>query len=147
MNTKKAISMIHSTDILSTELHSKIHKNTTHKRSKNSSFQHNTALKSPPTPFEQSCYDLMRLIPKGKITTYKEIAKKLGTTAYRAIGNACNKNPYAPTVPCHRVVRSDGKLGGYAFGKKKKREILSQEGITIESGDCIDLQKFGYKFK
>lgn len=102
--------------------------------------------KEHPTQFEQRCYALLEKIPKGKITTYKEIARKLGTGAYRAVGNACAKNPYAPKVPCHRVVRSDGKLGGYAYGPKKKREILRKEGVEIDSNGAVDLNRFGYRF-
>ena len=83
--------------------------------------------------FNAQVWDLMLKIPKGKVTTYKIIAEKLGTKAYRAVGNACNKNPYAPRVPCHRVVASDGTLGGYAHGKRRKVEILGKEGIDIRS--------------
>ncbi|MSS74028.1 MGMT family protein [Candidatus Pacearchaeota archaeon] len=70
--------------------------------------------------FNERCYNLLRKVPKGKITTYKALANTLKTKAYRAVGNAMNKNPYAPEVPCHRVINTDGKLGGYAQGLKKK---------------------------
>jgi methylated-DNA-[protein]-cysteine S-methyltransferase len=68
----------------------------------------------------QKLYDLLSEIPQGKVTTYKELAKKLQTKGYRAVGQIVGANPNAPQVPCHRVVRSDGGLGGYAFGLKKK---------------------------
>ena len=69
---------------------------------------------------------------KGKVTTYKILANKLRTKAYRAVGNAMNKNPYAPFVPGHRVVNSNGKIGGFAFGIKKKIFMLKKEGIKIK---------------
>ncbi|OGH84281.1 MAG: hypothetical protein A2488_01590 [Candidatus Magasanikbacteria bacterium RIFOXYC12_FULL_32_21b] len=69
----------------------------------------------------------MRQIPKGKVLTYKEVAHKVGSPkAYRAVGNILNKN-YDPNIPCHRVVRSDGKIGGYNKGSDKKKEILESE--------------------
>ena len=61
--------------------------------------------------FEELIWALLKEIPKGKITTYKIIAEKLGSKGYRAVGNACKRNPYAPTIPCHRVVNSNGKIG------------------------------------
>jgi len=90
--------------------------------------------------FDEKVYQLTNKIPRGKVTTYKIIAKKLGTKAYRAVGNALNKNPYK-TVPCHRVVRSDGKIGGFARGSKEKIRLLRKEGVKIEN-DKIDLKKY-----
>ena len=84
-------------------------------------------------------------VPKGKIITYGEIAKQLKSKAYRAVGNAMNKNPYAPKVPCHRVVKSNGEVGGFAHGTKKKIEMLRKEGIEIKDNK-IDLKKYMYKF-
>ena len=73
-------------------------------------------------------------IPKGKVKTYKEVAVgiKMPSSA-RAVANACGKNPYAPKVPCHRVIRSDGTLGGFSApgGKKLKRKLLKKEGFSI----------------
>ncbi|MGC9099225.1 MAG: methylated-DNA--[protein]-cysteine S-methyltransferase [Candidatus Micrarchaeia archaeon] len=68
-------------------------------------------------------------IPKGETRSYKEIAKSVGRPfAYRAVGNALKKNPMPIIIPCHRVVRSDGKLGGYSFGgEAKKRDLLERE--------------------
>jgi len=86
--------------------------------------------------FDSRCLELVDLIPKGRITTYKEIAKALNTKAYRAVGNALNKNKNLIKTPCHRVVRSDGSLGGYALGMAVKKELLISEGIVIE-GVCI----------
>ena len=75
------------------------------------------------------------------VTTYKELANALGTKAYRAVGNAMNKNPYAPKVPCHRVVNSNGSLGGYAFGSVKKITILKQEGVNVKNGKIENFQE------
>jgi methylated-DNA-[protein]-cysteine S-methyltransferase len=87
---------------------------------------------------------LTRKIPSGKVTTYKEIAHSLGTKAYRAVGNALHVNPYAPTVPCHRVVNSNGSVGGFASGTRKKMQMLKKEGITIKKNK-IDLKKYLYR--
>lgn len=89
-------------------------------------------------------WQLIKKVPKGKVTTYKEIADFLGTKAYRAVGNACNKNPYKD-VPCHRVIKHNGEIGGYVRGKKKKIELLQSEGVDIKN-DRIDLKKYFYKF-
>ena len=95
--------------------------------------------------FNERCYNLLKKVPKGKVTTYKEFARVLNTKSYRAVGNAMNKNPYAPKIPCHRVINSDGRLGGYAKGLKEKTKILKSEGIKIINNK-IDLKKFGFKF-
>jgi len=85
----------------------------------------------------------MEKIPKGRVTTYGLVAKKLNTKAYRAVGNACRRNPYAPRVPCHRVVRSDGTVGGFGgkiSGKnvKKKIQMLRKEHVEIIDGRIAD---------
>jgi len=94
--------------------------------------------------FSERCYKILRKVPKGKVTTYKAIAHKLNTKAYRAVGNAMNKNPYAPKVPCHRVVNSSGELGGFASGIKNKIKLLKKEGIKIKNNK-IDLKKYEFK--
>ena len=68
-------------------------------------------------------------VPSGEVRTYKEIAEMIGSRAYRAVGQALKKNPYAPEVPCHRVIASGGGIGGYAGGIKKKRELLKKEDM------------------
>lgn len=79
--------------------------------------------------FSDKVYDVVKKIPKGKVLTYKQVAKLSGNTkAYRAVGNILNKN-YDPSIPCHRVIRSDNKLGGYNRGKKAKERILRKEGF------------------
>ena len=95
--------------------------------------------------FNESCYSFLKKVPRGKVTTYREIAKALKSKGYRAVGNAMNKNPYAPIVPCHRVVRSDGSLGGFAHGPKKKTYMLKAEGVEVVNGK-IDLNKYLHKF-
>ena len=95
--------------------------------------------------FNERCYSVLKKVPKGKVTTYGGIAKALKSKAYRAVGNAMKKNPHAPGVPCHRVISSDGSIGGCASGTKKKISMLEKEGIEIEKGK-IDLKKYLYKF-
>ncbi len=81
-----------------------------------------------PTKFQNRVYDFVKKIPKGQTATYKEVAIAIGhPKAYRAVGNALNKNPYAPEVPCHRVIKSDGSVGGFASGTKNKVKLLSAE--------------------
>jgi O-6-methylguanine DNA methyltransferase len=101
--------------------------------------------------FEERVWKLMESIPKGKVTTYGLIAKKLNTKAYRAVGNACRRNPYAPRVPCHRVVRSDGSIGGFGgrtSGKsvQNKIQMLRREGIEIREGKITDFEKVLFRF-
>jgi len=97
--------------------------------------------------FPQQVYKLTSLIPRGRVSTYLAIARALNNPkAARAVGNALNKNPYAPKVPCHRVIRSNGEVGGFANGTNKKIAILKKEGIIINKGR-IDLNKYLYEFK
>jgi len=78
--------------------------------------------------FTEKVYGVVKKIPKGKVLTYKEVARRAGNiNASRAVGNILNKN-YDPKIPCHRVIRSDGKLGGYNRGAKEKIKILKKEG-------------------
>ena len=79
------------------------------------------------TEFQKRVFAIVRKIPKGKTTTYKAIAKTLNTNP-RAVGQALKKNKYYKNIPCHRVIKSDGTLGGYNRGIKKKRELLKKEG-------------------
>lgn|SRR3989344_6874846 len=96
--------------------------------------------------FNEKCYAILRKVPKGKVTTYGSIARALKSKGYRAIGNAMNKNPYSPKVPCHRVVKSNGELGGFAFGVEKKIEMLKKEGVVVKNGK-VDLDKYFYKLR
>jgi methylated-DNA-[protein]-cysteine S-methyltransferase len=90
--------------------------------------------------FNQKVWALTARIPAGKVATYADIARALKSKGYRAVGNALNRNPYAPEVPCHRVVGSDGSLTGFASGIDKKRKILKGEGILFR-GDKVDLSQ------
>ncbi|MBI2674306.1 MAG: MGMT family protein [Candidatus Yanofskybacteria bacterium] len=75
-------------------------------------------------------YSFVRTIPKGETVTYKEVAVAVGRPmAYRAVGSALNKNPFAPIVPCHRVICSNGKVGGFNEGTCKKIELLKRESL------------------
>ena len=87
------------------------------------------------TKFQLMDWRYLIKIPRGKVKTYKEIATDLKKpNSARAIANACAKNPYAPAVPCHRVIRSDGKLGGYSGsgGVKMKEKLLKKEGYLLK---------------
>ena len=82
--------------------------------------------------FAQKVFFVVSKIPRGETLTYKEVAQKAGRpNAYRAVGNILNKN-YDPKIPCHRIIRSDGTIGGYNRGAKKKLELLKKESILKE---------------
>ena len=84
--------------------------------------------------FKTAVYDVVRQIPAGKTLTYKEVAQLAGSPrAYRAVGNILTQN-YDPFIPCHRVIRSDGKTGGYNRGPDLKMEKLTQEKLTAKHG-------------
>jgi methylated-DNA-[protein]-cysteine S-methyltransferase len=86
------------------------------------------------TPFQQKVWKALKSIPRGEVRTYTQIAVQIGhPKSARAVANACASNPYAPEVPCHRVVRSDGGLGGYSGtgGVEQKRLLLSEEGVDV----------------
>ena len=89
--------------------------------------------------FNKRCYQQLALIPKGMIPIYAEIAKSLDSKAYRAVGNAMANNPHPISVPCHRIIRSDGSLGGYALGSNKKIQLLIKEGILIKDNNAKNL--------
>ena len=96
--------------------------------------------------FKEKCYKLLKQIPEGKVTTYKEMARAMGTSAWRAVGTAMAKNNNLIITPCHRVVRSDGNIGQYALGTDKKEELLENEGVEISNGKVKNLNRFFYKF-
>ena len=86
------------------------------------------------TQFQLKVWVYLRKIPRGSVKTYSQVAKGIGKPlAARAVANAIGKNPYAPKIPCHRVIRSDGSLGGYSGkgGVKTKRLLLKKEGIRL----------------
>jgi len=83
--------------------------------------------------FKRKVLEIVKRIPKGKVMTYAKIAKIAGRPkAWRAVGNILNKNK-DPNIPCHRVIRSDGKIGGYNLGQNKKITLLKKEGVKIEN--------------
>lgn len=96
--------------------------------------------------FNERCYALLKTVPKGKVTTYKALAEALGTKAYRAVGNAMNKNPNLIVVPCHRVVKTSGELGGYAYGSAEKIKLLESEGVIVEKGKVVDFESCIFTF-
>ena len=86
------------------------------------------------TDFQIKVWNAISKIPKGKVKTYKELARSIRKPkASRAVANACGKNPFPIKIPCHRVIRSDGKLGGYSGkgGIKTKRKLLRSEGVFL----------------
>ncbi len=96
---------------------------------------------------EQKVYKKLLEVPKGQITTYSELAKAVGLkNGQRVVGKIMNKNPYPVIIPCHRVVMSTGKIGGYAFGEHVKIKLLNDEGIQIKNGKIIDLENKIYRF-
>lgn len=96
---------------------------------------------------EQKIYKKLLKVPKGQITTYGELARAVGLkNGQRVVGKIMNKNPYPVIIPCHRVVMSTGKIGGYAYGAHIKTKLLNDEGIEIKNGKIIDLVNKIYKF-
>lgn len=89
------------------------------------------------TNFKDKVYSVVKKIPKGKVKTYKIVAKFAGKPkAWRAAGNILNKNTNS-NIPCHRVIRSDGKIGGYRYGVKRKIALLKKEGLIINSNGKV----------
>ena len=90
---------------------------------------------SKPTQFQKDVWEAIDRIPFGETRTYKELASSIGNPkAYRAVANACGKNPNPVSTPCHRVISSDGTIGGYSGkgGIKKKKALLKKEGILFD---------------
>jgi methylated-DNA-[protein]-cysteine S-methyltransferase len=95
--------------------------------------------------FQEKVLFLAKKIPPGKVATYGQIARILKTSP-RAVGRALSKNPYPIKIPCHRVVKSDGSLGGYSGGVKKKVSLLREEGVSIRKNKIINFVQAIYKF-
>ena len=98
--------------------------------------------------FSDLVFEATRRIPRGNVSTYGEIAKAIGRPkAMRAVGQALRHNPYAPQVPCHRVVASSGDLHGFGgkFNNPEKVKMLRDEGVEVDNNK-VDLKKFGFKF-
>ncbi len=100
------------------------------------------------TDFESKALEKIKEIPEGKVSSYKKLARAIGfPEAARAVGNALHKNPRLIRVPCHRIVKNDGSLGGYAGGAKKKTALLKKEGVRFEGGKIINFKENLYRFR
>ncbi len=99
--------------------------------------------------FRERVFELVKKIPIGRVSTYVGVAKALGSeNKARAVGNALNLNEKLITMPCHRVVKSTGEIGGYKLGAERKIELLKEEGVEImeENGKFfVDLDKYFHK--
>lgn len=96
---------------------------------KRTNFDHLELLDPKGTDFQKSVWQALLKIPYGKTSYYKEIAKTIGNPrATQAVGTAVGKNPFLIIIPCHRVIKADGSLGGFAYGKEIKRKLLKIEG-------------------
>ena len=91
---------------------------------------------------DRDVYDLLLKIPAGKVSTYGDLAKALGNPlASRQVGRILGRNPNPIKVPCHRVVMSNGKVGGYAYGSDRKRQLLEKEGLAFSNETVSDFKK------
>ena len=96
------------------------------------------------TAFQRRVYDETRRIPRGSVITYGELARRIGCGSAQAVGQALRRNPFAPEVPCHRVVAADGALCGFGGAREgalieKKRRLLEAEGVRIVDGRCVEV--------
>jgi methylated-DNA-[protein]-cysteine S-methyltransferase len=101
--------------------------------------------------FSEKIYSLLKKVPKGKVTTYKDLAHALGTGAYRGVGQALRRNPYAPHVPCHRVVASNGTIGGFGGERDgtlilKKIAMLKKEGVLVKENKVVNFESKRFQF-
>jgi len=96
------------------------------------------------TKFEKAVLMEVAKIPRGKVMSYKQIAQAIGRpNAYRAVGNALKKNPLPVLIPCHRVIRANGEIGGYAFGgRSKKIKLLEREGSIVQKSMRSNIWEF-----
>lgn len=98
------------------------------------------------TRFQSDCYEALKKVPQGKVITYAGLARMIGRPkAHRAVGSAMNKNPYAPQVPCHRVVKSNGDLGGFATDIEVKIKRLQEEGVMVSDNKIVDFRSTLFK--
>ena len=95
--------------------------------------------------FQNKVLNLVKKIPKGRVSTYKDIGKALGMKCYRAVGMALHNNKELVKIPCHRVICSDGSIGGYSKGVKNKINLLRKEGVEVKDSK-VSLWKYLYKF-
>jgi methylated-DNA-[protein]-cysteine S-methyltransferase len=98
------------------------------------------------SPFEQRVYGATRQIPRGRVTTYALLASAIGCRSARAVGQALRRNPFAPRVPCHRVISSDLRLGGFEGWRegapvRRKKALLAAEGVFFLRGRLADASR------
>jgi len=98
--------------------------------------------------FQDKVLSLVKKIPKGKVSTYKAVGKALRRRGqvYRAVGRALKENIYPVAIPCHRVVCSDGSIGGYSRGVRKKIALLKKEGVEVKKNKVVDFKKKLFTF-
>ena len=95
------------------------------------------------SPFQQKVYTACQRIPEGQVTTYKHLAQAIDCGSSQAVGQALRHNPFAPEVPCHRVVKTDRRLGGF-YGQtegeeiRKKKTLLQKEGVAFDTDERVD---------
>ena len=95
------------------------------------------------TKFQNRVYKIISKIPRGRVVSYQDVASKLGNkNLARAVGQALNRNPFAPKIPYHRIISKDGRLGGYKLGSKNKRKILLAEGIKFNGNNLVPQRCF-----
>jgi methylated-DNA-[protein]-cysteine S-methyltransferase len=98
------------------------------------------------TQFQSQCYEALKKVPPGKVITYAGLARMIGRpNAQRAVGSAMNKNPFAPEVPCHRVVKSNGDLGGFSTNIRVKIKRLQEEGVLVSNNKIVDFQSILFR--
>lgn len=100
----------------------------------------------PPTAFEEKVYEATSCIPRGKVSTYRLIGKSIGCKSSQAIGQALRRNPFAPRVPCHRVISSGLTIGGFAGERdgaeiRRKLKLLGDEGVQFVDGKLADRRR------
>ncbi|MDC0648309.1 MGMT family protein [Candidatus Pseudothioglobus singularis] len=93
------------------------------------------------TAFQSECYKALEKVPHGKVISYAGLAEMIGRPkAHRAVGSAMNKNPFAPKVPCHRVVKSNGEIGGFADDINVKIKRLHKEGVEVLDNKIVNFK-------
>ena len=98
------------------------------------------------TSFQSQCYEALKKVPLGNVISYGGLAEMIGRpNAHRAVGSAMNKNPFAPIVPCHRVVKSNGELGGFAGDINLKIKRLQEEGVKVSNNKIVNFQSVLFK--
>jgi methylated-DNA-[protein]-cysteine S-methyltransferase len=100
----------------------------------------------PPTAFEEKVYDAVRLVPRGRVTTYALLGKAIGCRSSQAIGQALRRNPFAPGVACHRIIRSDLSIGGFGGENEgaeiqRKLRLLKAEGVFFKEGALVEPER------